>query len=119
MNAVAGITGKPTEGIRDDAFEPPWMDSRRVGVRLPRLGIASHAQRGGTVISHPFNPLGGLILPSVLIPRVAPSLTHQFLPGDGLGLGAGAYPQLGVEVVDVSLDGRGGDEQLLRHLLVA
>jgi len=36
MNGAAGITDKPTVGIRDDAFEPPGMDPRRVGARLPR-----------------------------------------------------------------------------------
>ena len=44
-NAAAGIIGKPTVGIRDDAFEPPGMGLRRVGVRLPRCRLATTTQR--------------------------------------------------------------------------
>ena len=68
---------------------------------------------GNCTVSRPPSIREGVIWP------FDSSLTNQFLPGDGLSLGAGAHSQLGIQVVDVGLDGGGGDEQLLRHLLVA
>ena len=49
-NRAAGITGKPTAGLWEDAFEPPGMGSRRVGAVAPmppdhhyQVGIPSYS----------------------------------------------------------------------------
>jgi hypothetical protein len=42
---AAGITDKPTVGIRDDAFEPPGRDLRRVGVKVSPMTTTTQPNR--------------------------------------------------------------------------
>ncbi len=88
VNVAAGITDKPTVGIREDAVEPPWTDLRCVGARLPRRRMTStthdiHHQR--KLPLHECSPLnepppgvGSVRLPTMSRPLCAKLAAAKF-----------------------------------------